>query len=49
MDAYKLDSVPSDGAAQYAIELNAGQAADSGVKPGDKLQLPDSVKNAKPD
>jgi len=49
MDPYKLDGVPSGLPAQYAIELNAGQAAEAGVKVDDTLQLPDAVKHAKGD
>jgi len=32
-------SYPSDGAAKYVLELNAGKAAELGVKPGDVLEL----------
>jgi hypothetical protein len=49
MDPYLLDGVPSGLPAQYAIELNAGHASESGVKVNDVLQLPDAVKNAKGD
>jgi uncharacterized membrane protein (UPF0127 family) len=42
MQPHDLKTVPSDGPAQYAIELNQGQAAD--VKPGMKLKLPDGLK-----
>jgi uncharacterized protein len=37
-------SVPSDGPAMYAIELNAGVAAKTGVKPGDVIPLPPGLK-----
>jgi hypothetical protein len=30
---------PSEGPAQYVLELNSGKAAELGVRPGDKLQL----------
>ena len=40
MIPYDRDLTPSDGAAQYAIELNNGAAAAAGVKPGDILQIP---------
>ncbi len=32
-------SFPSKGPSKYVLELNAGKAADLGVKPGDELQL----------
>ena len=32
-------SYPSKGPAQYVLELNAGKAAELGVKPGDSLEL----------
>jgi uncharacterized membrane protein (UPF0127 family) len=41
MKPYDLSGTPSDGAVQYAIELNKGAAADAGVKPGITLKLPD--------
>jgi uncharacterized membrane protein (UPF0127 family) len=37
-------SVPSDGPAMYAIELNAGAAARAGVKAGDVLKVPDDLR-----
>jgi uncharacterized protein len=40
MKPYDLTSVPSKGPARYAIELNAGQAALTGVKEGDVLVIP---------
>jgi hypothetical protein len=49
MEPYKLDNVPSDLPAQYAIELNAGQAGEAGVKFDDIVKLPDAVKHAKGD
>jgi uncharacterized membrane protein (UPF0127 family) len=45
MKAYDETSVPSNGESKYAIELNAGEAGTTGVKPGDKLQLPEAVLN----
>jgi uncharacterized membrane protein (UPF0127 family) len=30
---------PSEGPAQYVLELNAGKAAELGVRPGDRLEL----------
>lgn len=43
MKPYDETPIPSDGLAKYAIELNAGQAAASGVKAGDMLQIPPAV------
>jgi uncharacterized membrane protein (UPF0127 family) len=40
MKAYDLSSTPSDGPAQYAIELNEGAAEAAGVKAGMTLKLP---------
>ena len=40
MEPFDLRSTPSDGPAQYAIELNAGAATRAGVKRGDTLTLP---------
>jgi uncharacterized protein len=40
MRAYDLSTTPSDYPAKYAIELNAGAAADASVQPGDKLAIP---------
>jgi uncharacterized membrane protein (UPF0127 family) len=45
MKAYDETGVSSDGASKYAIELSAGQAAASGVKPGDQLRVPPIVDN----
>lgn len=36
--------VPSDGPAMYAIELNQGAAARAGVAVGDRLAVPDNVR-----
>lgn len=44
MDPYKLDSVPSDGPAQFAIELNAGQAAVAEVRAGHTVDVPDALR-----
>ena len=49
MEPYKLDTVPSNGDAKYAIELNADQANSSGVKPGDSVPIPDSIKSLQAD
>jgi uncharacterized membrane protein (UPF0127 family) len=35
----KCPTYPSDGPAAYVLELNAGKAAELGVKPGDALAL----------
>ena len=35
----RCPSYPSEGAAQYVLELNAGKAAELGVHPGDVLEL----------
>lgn len=35
-----LQITPSDGAAMFAIELNAGQAAACGIRAGDVVQIP---------
>ena len=40
MKAYDLSSTPSDGPAQYAIELNKGAAEAAGVTAGMTLKLP---------
>jgi len=42
--AYDISSVPSAGPAKYAIEFNSGVAAKLGIKPGDKLSIPDVAK-----
>ena len=39
-----LTSVPSDGPAMFAIELNEGAAARAGVKAGDTLAIPPEVR-----
>jgi uncharacterized membrane protein (UPF0127 family) len=40
MKPYDRTTVPSDGPAQYAIELKHGTALDAGIKAGDVLELP---------
>ena len=40
MKPFDLRTTPSDGAAKYAIELNAGAAQSSGVSAGDQLTIP---------
>jgi len=35
----RCPTYPSEGAAQYVLELNAGKAAELGVRPGDVLEL----------
>jgi uncharacterized protein len=44
MKPHDLNNTPSDGPAQYAIELNKGQAEAAGVKAGMTLKLPDGLK-----
>jgi uncharacterized protein len=44
MKPYDESSTPSDGPAQYAIEVNQGAAATAGVKVGDVLALPAELK-----
>jgi uncharacterized membrane protein (UPF0127 family) len=43
MKAYDMNTTPSDGPAQYAIELNLGAAESAGVKPGMSLKLPPNL------
>ena len=38
-------SVPSDGPAKYAVEINQGEAKRAGVKPGDVLDIPEEVRD----
>src|SRR6476646_11596307 len=40
MKAYDVNTTPSDGAAQYAVELNLGAASAAGITPGMSLTLP---------
>ena len=44
MKPYDEKTTPSDGPAQYAIELNKGMAGKAGVKSGMTLQLPEGLK-----
>jgi uncharacterized membrane protein (UPF0127 family) len=44
MKPYDERTTPSDGPAQYAIELNKGAAESVGLKPGMALQLPPGLK-----
>ena len=39
------NSVPSDGPAKYAVEINQGEAQRAGVKPGDVLDIPEEVRD----
>ena len=48
MKPYDLSTTWADGQAKWAIELNLGAAAGAGVKVGDKLQIPESARNASP-
>lgn len=43
MKPYDLGHTFSDAPAKYAIELCAGQVSADGIKPGDKLRLPQVV------
>src|SRR5882757_4022758 len=43
MKPYDLSSTPSDGPAQYAIELNQGVAESAGVKAGMTLKIPSGL------
>jgi uncharacterized protein len=43
MKAYDESTTASDGLSKYAIELSAGEAASTGVKPGDELKVPPDV------
>jgi len=45
MYAFKEDPISSEDAADVAIELNAGEAGKTGVKTGDKLDIPDSLRS----
>ncbi|MDB5331537.1 MAG: hypothetical protein JWP03_2688 [Phycisphaerales bacterium] len=47
MEPYDERHTSSGFPAKYAIELNRGAAADSGVKVGDRLTIPDSAKEPK--
>ena len=45
MHAFDDSSISSEDAADVAIELNAGEAGKTGVKTGDKLDIPDSLRS----
>jgi len=47
MKAYDEGLTWSAGPAKYAVELNVGEAAACGVKPGDTLQIPPAVATVK--
>jgi uncharacterized membrane protein (UPF0127 family) len=47
MKAYDETSTYARGPYEYAIELSAGEAAVTGVKPGDALQIPSPVSATK--
>ena len=47
MKPYDLNTTPSAGPAKYAIEVNAGVAKETGVKPGDTIALPEGARDAK--
>jgi uncharacterized membrane protein (UPF0127 family) len=46
MRPYDVTTIPSDGPAKWAIELNQGQAASCGVKAGDQLTIPETARAA---
>jgi uncharacterized membrane protein (UPF0127 family) len=43
MKPFDMHTTESDGTYRYAIELNAGAAADAGVKAGDTLSIPPNL------
>ena len=45
MRAYDLTAVPSAAPAKYAIELNNGVASTTGIREGDKVQIPPDASN----
>lgn len=47
MKPYDLRGTVSEGPAKYAIELNQGMSAETGVKPGDVIEIPPDARNAK--
>jgi len=47
MQPYDWSAVPSKGPAKYAIELNQGVAAQTGVRPGDVLTIPPDAREPK--
>jgi uncharacterized membrane protein (UPF0127 family) len=46
MEPYVERGTKSKGAAQFAVELNGGEAKTTGVKEGDVVRIPDEVRNA---
>lgn len=44
MKPYSLDSVESEYSVKYALEMNQGFFKRNGIKPGEQIVLPDSVK-----
>jgi len=48
MKPYDLSITSSEKPALWAIELNAGAAATAGVKPGDRLDIPQQARTAEP-
>lgn len=48
MQPLKLSSVPSNGKAQYAIELNLGVTDQLGLKAGQRLQMPSGLHAKQP-
>ena len=48
MKPYDLSATPSAAPAKYAIELNLGMLEKSGVKPGDRLDIPPEARDPKP-
>lgn len=38
-------SIPSEGAAKYALEVNQGWYERHGVRPGDRVELPESIRS----
>jgi len=47
MQAYDLNSVPSEAPCKYAIELNYGVVSQLGLKVGDAIEIPPEAKDAK--
>jgi uncharacterized membrane protein (UPF0127 family) len=46
MRPYDVSTTYADAPAKWAIELNQGQAAEAGVKVGDRLDIPESARNS---
>jgi len=46
MKAYDLHETSSDLPARYAVELNDGAAAESGVKTGDDVDIPSAARSS---